>query len=38
MALLPEYKKKRDADEKKANFKTLGNNRATADDRDDQTA
>jgi hypothetical protein len=38
MALLSEYKKKRDADEKKANFKTLGNNRATADNRDDQTA
>jgi hypothetical protein len=30
MALLSEYKKKRDADKKKANFKTLGNNRATS--------
>jgi hypothetical protein len=29
MALLSEYKKKRDADKKKANFKNLGNNRAT---------
>jgi hypothetical protein len=27
---LSEYKKKRDADKKKANFKTLGNNTATA--------
>jgi hypothetical protein len=38
MALLSEYKKKRDADKKKANFKDLGNNRATADHRDGQTA
>jgi hypothetical protein len=37
-ALLSEYKKKRDADKKKAKFKTLGNNRATADYRDGQTA
>jgi hypothetical protein len=35
---LSEYKKKRDADKKKANFKTLGNNRATDDNRDGQTA
>jgi hypothetical protein len=35
---LSEYKKKRYADKKKANFKTLGNNRATADNRDCQTA
>jgi hypothetical protein len=38
MALLSEYKKKRDADKKKANFKTLGNNRATSENRGDQTA
>jgi hypothetical protein len=38
MALLSEYKKKRDADKKKANFKTLGNNGATSDNRDGQTA
>jgi hypothetical protein len=36
--LLSEYKKKRDADKKKANFKDLGYNRATADNRDGQTA
>jgi hypothetical protein len=36
--LLSEYKKKRDADKKKANFKTLGNSRATADNRGGQTA
>jgi hypothetical protein len=36
--LLSEYKKKRDADKKKAIFKTLGNNGAMADNRDDQTA
>jgi hypothetical protein len=36
--LLPEYKKKRDADKKKENFKTLGNNGANADNRDGQTA
>jgi hypothetical protein len=36
--LLSEYKKKSDADKKKANFKTLGNNRATDDYRDGQTA
>jgi hypothetical protein len=34
---LSEYKKKRDVDMKKANFKTLGSNRAMADNRDDQT-
>jgi hypothetical protein len=38
MVLLSEYKKKRDADKKKANIKTLGNNRATDDNRDGQTA
>jgi hypothetical protein len=38
MALLPEYKKKRDADKKKANFKTLGNNKATSETRGGQTA
>jgi hypothetical protein len=31
MALLSEYKKKRHADKKKANFKTLGNNGATSE-------
>jgi hypothetical protein len=35
---LSEYKKKRNSDKKKANFKTLGNNGATADNRDGQTA
>jgi hypothetical protein len=34
MDLLSEYKKKRDADKKKANCKTLGNNGATSDNRD----
>jgi hypothetical protein len=38
MALLSEYKKTRDADKKKANFKTLGNNAATSENRDGQTA
>jgi hypothetical protein len=38
MALLSEYKKKRDADKKKANFKTLGNNGATSETRGGQTA
>jgi hypothetical protein len=38
IVLLSEYKKYRDADKKKANFKTLGNNRATDDNRDGQTA
>jgi hypothetical protein len=38
MALLSKYKKKRDADKKKANFKTLGKNGTTTDKRDDQTA
>jgi hypothetical protein len=35
---LSEYKKKRDANKKKANFKKLGNNGATSDNRDGQTA
>jgi hypothetical protein len=35
---LSEYTKKRDVDKNKANFKTLGTNRATADNRDGQTA
>jgi hypothetical protein len=38
MALLSEYKKNRDADKKKANFKTLSNNGATSENRDGQTA
>jgi hypothetical protein len=38
IVLLSEYKKKRDADKKKANFKTLDNNRATTENRDGQTA
>jgi hypothetical protein len=38
MALLSEHKKKRDADKKKANFMTLGNNGATSEIRDGQTA
>jgi hypothetical protein len=38
MVQLSEYKKQRDAGKKKANFKTLGNNGATADNRDDPTA
>jgi hypothetical protein len=38
IVLLLEYNKKRDADEKKANSKTLGNNRATTETRDGQTA
>jgi hypothetical protein len=37
-ALLSENKKKRDADKKKANFKTLGNNGATSENRDGQIA
>jgi hypothetical protein len=37
MALLSEYKKKRDADKKKANFKTLSNNGATSENRGGQT-
>jgi hypothetical protein len=36
--MLSEYKKKRGANKEKANFKTLGNNRATEDDRDGQIA
>jgi hypothetical protein len=36
MALLSEFK--RVADKKKANFKTLGNNGATSENRDRQTA
>jgi hypothetical protein len=35
--LLSEYKKTRDADKKKANFKTLGKNRAMDDNRDGLT-
>jgi hypothetical protein len=38
IVLLSEYKKKRGADKKKANFKTLGNNRATSENIDGQTA
>jgi hypothetical protein len=38
MALLSEFKKKRDADKKEANFKTLVNNGATSKSRDGQTA
>jgi hypothetical protein len=38
IVLLSEYKKKRDADKKKANFKTLGNNRATTENKDGQTS
>jgi hypothetical protein len=38
MVLLSEYKKKKYDDKKKANFKTLGSNRATDDNKDDQTA
>jgi hypothetical protein len=37
IVLLFECKKKRDADKKKANFKTLGNNGATSENRDGQT-
>jgi hypothetical protein len=37
IVLLSEYKKKRDANKKKENFKTLGNNGATLDNRDGQT-
>jgi hypothetical protein len=35
---LSENKKKGDADKKKANFKTWGNNRATTENRDGQIA
>jgi hypothetical protein len=38
MALLSEYKEKKDADKKKANYKTLGNNGATSENRDGQAA
>jgi hypothetical protein len=38
IVLLSEYKKKRDADKKKPNFKILGNNRAMDDNRDGQAA
>jgi hypothetical protein len=38
IVLFFEYKKERDADKKKANFKNLGNNRATDDNKDGQTA
>jgi hypothetical protein len=36
--MLPEYKKKRDADRKKENLKTLGSNGATLENSDGQTA
>jgi hypothetical protein len=36
--LLSAYKRKRDADKKKANLQTLGNNGSTSEIRDDQTA
>jgi hypothetical protein len=38
IVLLSEYKEKRDSNKKKANFKTLGKNGATVDNRDGQTA
>jgi hypothetical protein len=38
IVLLSEYKIKRDADKKKASFKTLGNNGAISDNRDGHTA
>jgi hypothetical protein len=38
MVLLSEFKEKRDGNKKKANFKTLGNNGATSDNRDGQIA
>jgi hypothetical protein len=38
MALLSDFKKKIYADKKRANFKTLGNNGATPDNRNGQTA
>jgi hypothetical protein len=38
IVLLSEYQRKRYADENKANFKTLGSNRAMADNRDGQIA
>jgi hypothetical protein len=38
IVLLSEYKKKKNVDKKKENFKTLSNNGATADKRDGQTA
>jgi hypothetical protein len=38
MVMLSEYNKKRDANKEKANFKTLGNNGATSENRDGQTA
>jgi hypothetical protein len=38
IVLLSEYKKKRDADKKKAKLKTLGNDRETSEIRNDQTA
>jgi hypothetical protein len=38
VVLLSEYKTKRDADKKKANFRTLGNNGATSENREGQTA
>jgi Holliday junction resolvasome RuvABC DNA-binding subunit len=38
MVLLPEYKKKWEANKKEASFKTLGNNIATTENMDVQTA
>jgi hypothetical protein len=38
IVMLAEYKKKRNADKKKANLKTLGRNREKPDNRDDHTA
>jgi hypothetical protein len=38
IVLLSKYKRNKDADMKKANFKTLGNNRTTSENRDGQTA
>jgi hypothetical protein len=38
IVLLSEYKKKGDTDKKRENFKTLGNNGATSENRDGQTA
>jgi hypothetical protein len=35
---LSEYKKKRDADKKRENFKTLGNNGATSENKNEQIA
>jgi hypothetical protein len=38
IVLLSQYKKKRDVDKKKENFRTLRNNRATADNINGQNA